>query len=291
MARSPPCEPVSWKSDLPPEIISPPILSSASVHGSRGWTLENVSQLGEKLWLVIFTDLHVAQIVKCLPTMQETWVQSLGWEDLLEKKMATDSSLHAWKIPRSEEPGGLQSMGSQRVGHDWVTSLSFTFTFKYFLHVWFQATNMNLGRCEPSWFSSLCTSQFQHAPDTGHFAESRIYCQACQPQAGLSWMLFSFCMFFCLPSSLVQKWPHLREAFPNSSAWNNNSLPLLYSLPYFFFFSLRINSLRVYCMSKCLIDYYLSHSPKCKLQENNKFAFFCPVLLFQHLEQCLAQSK
>ena len=57
-------------------------------------------------------------MVKHLPTMQETWVQSLGWEDLLEKEMATHSSILAWRIPWTEDPGGLQSMGSQRVGHD-----------------------------------------------------------------------------------------------------------------------------------------------------------------------------
>ena len=51
----------------------------------------------------------------------ETWVQSLGWEDPLEKEMATHSSILAWKIPWTEELGGLQSMGSQIVGHDWVT--------------------------------------------------------------------------------------------------------------------------------------------------------------------------
>ena len=60
----------------------------------------------------------VSQMVKHLPTMQETWVQSLGWEDLLEKEMETHSSILAWRIPWMEEPGGLQSMGSQRVGHD-----------------------------------------------------------------------------------------------------------------------------------------------------------------------------
>ena len=57
-------------------------------------------------------------MVKYLPIMQETWVQSLGQEDLLEKEMATDSSILAWKIPWTEEPGGRQSMGSPRVGHD-----------------------------------------------------------------------------------------------------------------------------------------------------------------------------
>ena len=60
----------------------------------------------------------VDQMVKHLRAMQETWVQSLGREDPLEKKMATHSSTHAWKIPWMEKPGGLQSMGSQRVRHD-----------------------------------------------------------------------------------------------------------------------------------------------------------------------------
>ena len=60
----------------------------------------------------------MAQTVKHLPTMQETWVQSLGQEDLLEEEMATHSSILAWKIPWMEEPGRLQSVGSQRVGHD-----------------------------------------------------------------------------------------------------------------------------------------------------------------------------
>ena len=57
-------------------------------------------------------------MVKRLPTMQETQVQSLGWEDPLEKEMATHSSTLAWTIPWTEERGRLQSMGSQRVGHD-----------------------------------------------------------------------------------------------------------------------------------------------------------------------------
>ena len=60
----------------------------------------------------------MAQMVKCLSAMWETWVQSLGQEDLLEKDMATHSSTLAWKIPRMEEPGRLQFMGLQRVGHD-----------------------------------------------------------------------------------------------------------------------------------------------------------------------------
>ena len=58
--------------------------------------------------------------------MRETWVWSLGWEDPLEKEMATHSTILAWRIPWTEEPGGLQSTGSQRVGHDWAPSLHFT---------------------------------------------------------------------------------------------------------------------------------------------------------------------
>ena len=60
----------------------------------------------------------VAQMVKNPPAMWKSWVQSLGWEDPLEKGMATPSSLLAWRIPWTEESGRLQSMGSQRVGHD-----------------------------------------------------------------------------------------------------------------------------------------------------------------------------
>ena len=75
----------------------------------------------------------VAQTVNCLPTMRETWVWSLGWEDVLEKEVATHSSTLAWKILWTEEPGRLQSMGSQRVGHDWVTSLSLSYVYAILL--------------------------------------------------------------------------------------------------------------------------------------------------------------
>ena len=60
----------------------------------------------------------IAQSVKNLPAVQETQVRSLGWEDPLEKEMAIHASIHAWKMSWTDEPGGLQSMGSQRVGHD-----------------------------------------------------------------------------------------------------------------------------------------------------------------------------
>ena len=70
----------------------------------------------------------VAQRLKCLLAMWETWVRSLGREDPLEKEMATHSSIFAWRIPWTQELGGLQSTGSKRVGHD------FTFTFTYEEH-------------------------------------------------------------------------------------------------------------------------------------------------------------
>ena len=67
--------------------------------------------------LLLFENM-VAQEVTHLPTVQETWIQSLGHEDLLEREMAPHFSILAWKIPWMEEPGRLQSMGSQRVRHD-----------------------------------------------------------------------------------------------------------------------------------------------------------------------------
>ena len=74
----------------------------------------------------------MAQMVKRLPTTQETWVQSLCREDLLEKEMTTHSRILTWKIPWTEEPGRLQSTGSQRVGDDWATS-QHTNTFQFII--------------------------------------------------------------------------------------------------------------------------------------------------------------
>ena len=88
------------------------------------------------LWICFCLEVHlwsyfrsslVARMVKHLPTMRETRVWSSGWEDPLEKAMATHSSTLAWKIPWTVEHGRLQSMGSQRVGHNWETSLSLSF--------------------------------------------------------------------------------------------------------------------------------------------------------------------
>ena len=74
----------------------------------------------------LLTASLVAQMIKNLPVMQETQVWSLGHEDFLEKRMAIHSSILAWRSPWTEEPGGLQSMGPQRVGHDWAVNTIYT---------------------------------------------------------------------------------------------------------------------------------------------------------------------
>ena len=76
-------------------------------------------------WMTSLTTIHtslVAQTVENQPAMQETWVWSLGWEDPQEKGMATHSDILAWRIPSTQELGGLQSMELQRAGHDWATN-------------------------------------------------------------------------------------------------------------------------------------------------------------------------
>ena len=91
---------------------SPPLLIRTSVLWDSGLNVMTSFNL-----FVSFNASLMAQRVKNLPAMQETQVQSLGQEDSQEKKMATHSSILAWRIPWTEEPGGLQSMGSQRVQH------------------------------------------------------------------------------------------------------------------------------------------------------------------------------
>ena len=81
------------------------------------YNLANSKHLCKTIWHASL----VAQRLKRLPAMWETWVRSLGQEDPLKKEMATHSSILAWKILWTEKPGRVQSMGSQRVGHDWAT--------------------------------------------------------------------------------------------------------------------------------------------------------------------------
>ena len=90
----------------------------------------------------------VTQSVKSLPAMQETQVPSLGRKDPLEKEVATQSCILAWRIPWTEESGGLQSMGSQRVGHDLVTN-TFILSLPPFILIHFLAFLRKLGHVSP----------------------------------------------------------------------------------------------------------------------------------------------
>ena len=122
--------------------------------------------LGFNIWALELGTSLVAQMVKCLPTMQETQVQSLGQEDLLEKEIATHSSILAWKIPWTEEPGWLQSTGWQRVGHDWATSLSLSLV---------------LGSSDLNWSLSLAFLFLQLADGISwHISASIIMWTSCQ---------------------------------------------------------------------------------------------------------------
>ena len=96
--------------------------NSLFLFSSWDWWLHKKQLSLNSLLGIIWASL-VAQMVKHLPAMWETWVWSLGWEDPLEEEMVTYLSTLAWKIPWMEEPGRLQFMGSQRDGHNWATSL------------------------------------------------------------------------------------------------------------------------------------------------------------------------
>ena len=110
-------------------LVPPNLAPRLSKVTSKWWKTSNLSLIS--YFPNVYSSWYlVAEMVKCLPTMQETRVQSLGWEDLLEKEMATHSSTLAWKIPWMKEPGSLLSMGSQRVGHNWATSLSLSVVLK-----------------------------------------------------------------------------------------------------------------------------------------------------------------
>ena len=124
--------PLASKAGYPPvmenllrnlNLPNPPQPSCSTFNTSR----RNDPSFPPKTWASL-----VARMVKHLPAMRETWVRFLGQEDPLEKEMAIHSSTLAWKIPWTEEPDRLQSMGSQRVRHDWATSLSLFFLLRCF---------------------------------------------------------------------------------------------------------------------------------------------------------------
>ena len=106
-----------WETDFPDSSVDKESTCNArdpgSIPGSERYPGEGIGFPLQNSWASL-----VAQTVKNLSAMRETWVRSLGWEDPLEEEMASHSSILAWRIPWTEEPGGLQSMGSQRVGQD-----------------------------------------------------------------------------------------------------------------------------------------------------------------------------
>ena len=127
------CRPLLLLSPIPPSIRVFSNESTLCMRWPKYWSFSNVGDPGSIPGLGIspgegigyplqysWASL-VAQLIKNLPAMGETWVQSLDWEDPLEKGIATHSSILAWKIPRTEEPVRLQYMGSQRVRHDLAT--------------------------------------------------------------------------------------------------------------------------------------------------------------------------
>ena len=151
----------------------------------------------------------VTQTVKNLPAMQETWVQSLGWEDPLEEGMAIHSSILAWRIPRTEQTGRLQSMGSQRVRNDWVTIIS-THSSNIRLHMSTQCSFMSWEYINMSpWFFLtrpwVSDQRSSFMPSTFRFLQLEsllllcLICDSVSPSGKLSFN----CSFLCLPSEHV----------------------------------------------------------------------------------------
>ena len=173
----------------------------------------------------------VAQRLKHLPGMRETWVGSLGREDPLEKEMATHSSTLAWRIPWREEPGRLQYMGSQRVWHDWAASLSLSYV------IYWIKTGGHTGDQE----QSLCSD--------GAYIRHRK--KACHPLL-LSlpknvWLVNFFLFYFwqfssdiqgslqiCIPNEIFLKLPNWEELVFSLSLFFSLSPILPPSFPYFF---------------------------------------------------------
>ena len=124
-------------------------------------------------------------MVKNLPAMQEIWVRSLSWKDPLEKGMATHSSILAWLIRWTEEPGGLQSMDSQRVGHKWVTNIQFSCSV---VSPSFQPNGLQHAR--PLW----------PLPTPGVYSNSCPLSQWCHPTISSSVVPYSSC-FQSFPAS------------------------------------------------------------------------------------------
>ena len=116
--------------------------------------------------LCIFTGFPSGSVVKNLPAMQERQVWFLGLQDPLEEEMATHSSILAWEIPLTEEPGRLQSKGSQGVRHDWSCTLMHVFSYLQILSCFENADNV-LGICFKIWTKLLCTKSLRRQNSGG----------------------------------------------------------------------------------------------------------------------------
>ena len=134
----------------------------------------------------------VAQSGRNLPAVQETWVRSLAQEDPLEKEMAIHSSILAWKIPRTEEPGGLQSMESQRVRHYWVCKLQLypPWTVKLITFSWLPKW---------LWLLGLLTPAFNLSPDCACYTSMSI------KHLGIPHYLLSSCFQFSCEVGVAMK--------------------------------------------------------------------------------------
>ena len=138
-------------------------------------------------WSRTFLASLMAQMVKNPPAMQETWVQSLGWEDPLEEGMATHSSILAWRIPWTEEPGRLQSMGSQRVRQDWATS---TFISHLLSSIQFSSSVVS----NSLWHGQQHTRPPCPSPTTGPWSNPCPLSWWCHPTISSSVVPFSSCL-------------------------------------------------------------------------------------------------
>ena len=189
----------------------------------------------------------VAQTVKRLPAMWETWVRSLGQEDPLEKEMATHSSTLAWKIPWMGEPGRLQSMGSQRVGHDWATSLHFNYFQKTLdihnlkriiqfkqvpfenVEVWFTSVSSVQSLSGRNWTNLLQPHGLQHARLPCPSPTPRVYSKLMSIKSGMPSNYLTLCHPLLLPPSI----------FPSISVFSDESvLPIRWPKYWSFSFSI-----------------------------------------------------
>ena len=179
----------------------------------------------------------MGQTVKRLSMMRETRVRSLGWEDPLEKEMASHSSTIAWKIPWKEKPGRLQSMRSQRVGHDWATSRSRSRS-RY--PVWDSLHFLDLGGSFPflstlQKFSTMISSNIFSSTFSSSQAPviQMLVCLMLSQKplrlSSLLFILFSFLCWASLIAQLVKNPPAMQETLVHSSVrkicWRRDRLP------------------------------------------------------------------